>query len=161
MSSLYDFQNTNTDGTPLNFASYRGNPVLIINTASRCGFTPQYEELEALHKALSGKGLVVIGAPANDFGAQEPGTNDEIQSFCTSKFGVSFGLMAKQVVKGAEKTPLFQWLTTTATPAGEIRWNFEKFLIHRDGTTVERFGSGVKPSDPAFLASVEKALAEK
>ena len=142
MSSLYDFQNTNTDGTPLNFASYRGNPVLIINTASRCGFTPQYEELEALHKALSGKGLVVIGAPANDFGAQEPGTNDEIQSFCTSKFGVSFGLMAKQVVKGAEKTPLFQWLTTTAR------------LRARSGGTSKSFSFTVmaRPSSDLALA---------
>lgn len=158
MSSLYDFQSTTNDGKTLDLSSYRGKAVLIVNTASRCGYTPQYEGLEALHKELQAKGLVIIGAPANEFGAQEPGTDEEIQSFCSTKFGVSFTLLAKQVVKGAGQTPLFQWLTANSSPAGEIRWNFEKFLIHRNGTTIERFGSAVKPSDAALRTSIEKAL---
>jgi glutathione peroxidase len=158
MSALYDFETKTSDGKSLDLATYRGRPVLIVNTASRCGFTPQYEALEALHKSLGTKGLVVIGAPANEFGAQEPGTDAEIQSFCSLNYGVTFQLLAKQVVKGVGQTALFEWLTRVATPPGEIRWNFEKFLVHPDGTTVERFASNIKPTDPTFIARVEASL---
>jgi glutathione peroxidase len=132
------------DGRELSLAEFRGKTVLVVNVASRCGYTPQYKGLQALYAAKRDQGLVVLGVPANDFGAQEPGTDGEIQSFCETNYGVSFPMLSKITVKGASKHPLYQWLTSAA-PAGEVSWNFEKFLIDGTGNVVGRFASRVAP----------------
>ena len=136
--------------------AYRGQVLLIVNTASKCGFTPQYEGLEAMHQKYSAKGFAVLGFPSNDFMGQEPGTEEEIQEFCTLTYGVKFPMFEKVVVRGAEATPLYVEL---ARAAGEQpKWNFHKYLVGRDGTVVGSFGSRVKPDDPALVAAVERAL---
>ena len=128
--------------------------------ASRCGFTPQYTGLEALYEKYKDQGFVIVGFPANNFGSQEPGTNEEIKTFCKSKYSVTFPMMAKVSVKGDDTTPLYQFLTAKASPAtdGEIKWNFTKFLVGRDGNVIARFEPKVKPEDPEVVAAVEKAL---
>ncbi len=147
-------------GKETSLADYKGKVVLIVNTASKCGFTPQYEALEALQKKYAAKGFTVIGFPCNDFGGQEPGSAVEIQQFCTSKFSVTFPLMEKIHVKGAEQHPLFAALTgkDSAFP-GDVKWNFGKFLIGKDGKVAARFGSTDKPDSPAVIAAIDKALA--
>jgi glutathione peroxidase len=145
-------------------SAYQGKVVLIVNTASECGLTPQYEGLQALHKKYAGQGLAVIGFPANEFGKQEPGTNDEIATFCKANYGVEFDMFAKVVVKGEGICPLYQHLTSKETNgkfAGPIGWNFEKFLLGRDGDVVARFKPNVEPSDPAVIAAIEAELAKK
>lgn len=144
--SIYNFKAVAIDGKTVDFASFKGKNILIVNTASRCGYTSQYEQLEALAKANPEK-LVVIGFPANDFGKQEPGTNAEIKEFCTKNYGVSFLMMEKVSVKGETMHPLFQWLTRQENPdfTGDINWNFEKFLIDEQGKLVHRYRSKVNP----------------
>jgi len=141
--------------------AYSGKVVLLVNVASKCGFTPQYAGLEALYKKYQDKGLVIVGVPSNDFGAQEPGTAEEIKAFCSSKYEVTFPLMAKVHVVGAEKHPLYAALTgpDSAFP-GEVKWNFQKFLIGRDGKLLARFKSQVKPDAPELVQAVEAALAK-
>lgn len=146
------------DGTPVDLASYKGKVVLIVNVASRCGYTPQYAGLQKLYETYKDKGLVVLGFPANEFGAQEPGTDPQIAEFCSSKYGVTFDMFSKIVVKGADKAPLYKALTEGATPAGEVAWNFEKFLVGRDGAIVGRFKSGVAPDDAKLTAAIEAAI---
>ena len=139
----------------------RERVVLIVNVASFCGFTPQYEGLEAIYRKYKDRGLVVLGFPANNFGAQEPGTNEEIKTFCNRKYDVTFPMYAKISVAGADKAPLYQFLTDKqANPAtgGEIKWNFTKFLVGRDGTVASRFESAVKPESAEVAAAIEKAL---
>jgi len=148
------------DGTEVDLAKYKGKVVLIVNVASRCGYTGQYAGLEKLFNAYKDKGLVVLGFPANEFGGQEPGTDAEIATFCSSKYGVTFDMFSKIVVKGADKAPLYKALTEGATPAGEVGWNFEKFLIGRDGKVVGRYKSGVAPDDATLKAAIEAALAK-
>lgn len=147
-------------GTPTSLADYKGKVVLMVNTASKCGLTPQYEALEALQKKYAEKGFTVIGFPCNDFGNQEPGTADEIQEFCRAKFAVSFPLMEKVHVKGPGQHPLYAALTGRegAFP-GEVSWNFGKFLIGRDGKPLARFEPKQKPGDPEVTTAIEKALA--
>lgn len=148
------------DGTDVDLGSYQGKVVLVVNVASRCGATPQYEGLQALYEKYKDKGFVVLGFPANDFGAQEPGSDDQIKEFCTSKYDVSFPMFSKITVKGADKPKLYQVLTETADPAGDIGWNFEKFLIGKDGKVAGRFKTRVSPDDAALVGAIEAALAK-
>jgi glutathione peroxidase len=148
------------DGTEVDLADYKGKVVVIVNVASQCGATPQYAGLQKLYDAYKDKGLVVLGFPANEFGAQEPGTDAEIATFCSSKYGVTFDMFSKIVVKGAGKAPLYQALIESADPKGEVGWNFEKFLIGRDGKVVGRYKSGVAPDDATLKAAIESALAK-
>ena len=148
-SSVYEFKLKNIDGQDFSLAQYRGKKVLVVNTASKCGFTPQYAELQKLADLYKDK-LVVVGFPANNFGQQEPGTATEIKTFCTARFGVTFPLSEKVSVKGDDICPLFQYLTTAPNPdfTGEIKWNFEKFLIDENGKLIHRFRSQTTPLDP-------------
>ena len=133
----------------------------MVNTASQCGYTPQYKGLEELHEKYKDKGLVVLGFPANDFGKQEPGTDKEIGEFCQKNYGVKFDMFSKVVVKGDEQCPLYKFLTSSDTDpefAGDVKWNFEKFLIGRDGRVVQRFRSKVVPEDPSLVAAIEALL---
>jgi glutathione peroxidase len=147
-------------GEATSLAAYKGKVVLVVNTASKCGLTMQYEALEALHKKYADKGFTVIGFPCNDFGNQEPGTADEIVEFCKTKFSVSFPLMEKIHIKGPEQHPLYAALTGKdgAFP-GDVKWNFGKFLIGKDGKPLARFEPKVKPDEEAITAAIEKALA--
>jgi glutathione peroxidase len=146
-TGLYDFKLTGLDGKPLDLAQYKGKKILIVNTASACGFTPQYADLEALYEKYKGK-MVVIGFPANNFGEQEKGTNTEIAAFCKKNYGVSFPMSEKVSVKGADIHPLFKYLTDEAARMGQtdpIKWNFTKFLLDEQGKLVAVFPSNVKP----------------
>lgn len=163
LATAWDATLTDIDGKPHPLAQHRGKVLLIVNVASKCGFTGQYAGLEALHAGRRERGLVLIGVPSNDFGVvggQEPGTEAEIKAFCTTTYGVTFPMMAKAVVKGDAAIPLYRWLTTRPGCAA-VGWNFNKFLIARDGTTVRQFGSRVKPDDAALLAAIDAALDAK
>ena len=146
------------DGSAVDLSTYKGKVVLIVNVASRCGYTGQYAGLQKLYDAYKDKGLVVLGFPANEFGAQEPGSDAEIAQFCSSKYGVTFPMFSKIVVKGPGKAALYKTLTEGATPPGEVSWNFEKFLIGRDGTIVGRYKSGVGPDDAKLTGAIEAEL---
>ncbi|WP_310625530.1 glutathione peroxidase [Limnohabitans sp.] len=160
MTALTDFTAQRIGGTPLNFADLQGRVLLIVNTASACGFTPQFEGLEALHKRYGNQGLTVIGFPCNQFGAQDPGSNAEIGAFCQRNYGVSFAMMEKVDVNGDSAHPLFQWLKSAAPGvlgSEAIKWNFTKFLVGKDGQVLKRYAS---MDAPAKLASdIEAALA--
>ena len=159
-SSIYDFTLPSIDGKPAPLANYKGNVVLLVNVASRCGFTPQYTALEAVYEKYKDRGFVILGFPANNFGGQEPGTNEEIKTFCSSKYSVTFPLYGKVSVKGSDQTPLYRYLTKDANPAvaGDIQWNFTKFLVDRNGKVVQRFESAVTPDSPEVITSIEKLL---
>jgi glutathione peroxidase len=160
-SSALDFTLNSIDGQPAPLAQYKGKVVMIVNVASLCGFTPQYAGLEALYEKYKDKGFVILGFPANNFGSQEPGTNEEIKTFCSRKYNVSFPMYAKISVKGSDKAPLYQFLTdkqTNPASGGEIQWNFTKFLVGRDGRIAQRFESNVEPQSPEVVAAIEKAL---
>jgi len=161
MSTIYDFTAERMDGNTQTFSEYKGKVLLIVNTASKCGFTPQFEGLEALHKQYESQGLVVIGFPCNQFGSQDPGTNDEIGAFCQKNYGVSFPMMAKVDVNGAEAHPIFKWLKDQkgGLLTDGIKWNFTKFLIGSDGQVIDRYAPTTKPE--AIKADIEKALASK
>ena len=146
------------DGDTTNLAAFDGKVVLVVNTASKCGYTPQYAGLEELYKKYKDSGLVVVGFPANNFGGQEPGTNEEIASFCTVNYGVTFPMMAKVSVKGDDKHPLFVELTEKAGIPGEINWNFSKFLLDRHGKLVARFESKVTPMSDELTSAIKKLL---
>jgi len=160
--NVYDFTLPSIDGEATSLASYKGKVILLVNVASRCGFTPQYSALESIYEKYKDQGFVILGFPANNFGGQEPGTNAEIKSFCTLKYNVTFPMFAKVSVKGADCTPLYQYLTQQANPslAGDIKWNFTKFLVDRSGKVVARFESPVKPDSPEVTAAIEKLLKE-
>ena len=160
-STVHEFTLNSIDGQPASLAQFKGKVVLIVNVASRCGFTPQYAGLEALYNKYKDRGLVVLGFPANNFLWQEPGTDAEIKKFCSTKYHVTFPMFAKVSVKGADKTPLYQFLTDKkANPSsgGEIRWNFTKFLADRNGKVVARFDSGVTPESAELVNAIEAAL---
>ena len=149
-TSIYDFEALQINGQSVPLSQYRGKVLLIVNTASACGFTPQFGGLEELHKEYADRGLVVLGFPCNQFGAQDPGSNDEIASFCQLNYGVSFPMMAKIDVNGANASPLYQWLTAEAPGllgSKAIKWNFTKFLISGDGAEVKRFAPTTKPEE--------------
>jgi glutathione peroxidase len=161
-ASLYDVALKDIDGQPASLAPYKGKVMLIVNVASKCGFTPQYKELEELSVRFKDQGLVVLGFPCNQFGAQEPGTNAEIKEFCSLTYGVNFPLFDKLEVNGPGRHPLYDQLTGETSPfPGKIGWNFTKFLVGRDGKILHRFDSKVKPGSPEMLAAVEAALAGK
>jgi len=145
-------------GDTTRLADFRGKVVLIVNVASECGYTGQYAGLGELYRTYQDRGLVVLGFPANNFGGQEPGTNEQILKFCQSKFSVSFPMMAKVSVKGEDKHPLFVYLTEQAGMPGEIKWNFSKFLVNREGKLVARFDSGVDPMSKQLVQNIEKLL---
>jgi glutathione peroxidase len=156
--NVHDFTLRTIDGAEQSLGEHRGHVLLIVNTASQCGFTPQYAGLEKLHQAYEARGLRVLGIPSNDFGAQEPGSDEQIKSFCTDHYDVHFPLYSKIPVKGAGKHPLYAFLTQTP-PAGEVKWNFSKFLVGKDGNVIARYESKVTPQDPELVARIEAALA--
>ncbi|MEX2286764.1 MAG: glutathione peroxidase [Planctomycetaceae bacterium] len=150
-------------GKTVDLSKYSGKVVLIVNTASQCGLTPQYEGLQKLHEKYNDKGLAVLGFPCNQFGGQEPGTEEEISEFCTQNYGVKFDMFAKIEVKGEKRDPLYKYLTEQQTEpksSGDITWNFEKFLIGRDGKVAARFIPKTKPESEQLVASIEKELAK-
>ncbi len=161
-SRIYDFTLPSIDGKPMPLSSFKGKVVLMVNVASKCGYTPQYSALEAIYEKYKDRGFVILGFPANNFGAQEPGTNEEIKSFCSTKYQVTFPLYAKVSVKGEDTTPLYQYVTKDANPAvaGEIKWNFTKFLVDRKGNVVQRFEPAVKPDSPEVIEAIEKLLGQ-
>jgi glutathione peroxidase len=159
-----NFTMNSLDGKPVDLAKYQGNVVLMVNVASQCGYTPQYEGLQELHKRYASRGLRLLGFPSNDFGEQEPGSNSEIADFCKKNFGVEFDMHSKIRVVGNSKAPLYKYLTSAQTNpkfAGEIEWNFEKFLIGRNGQVIARFKSPVEPLSKEMTTAIEAALASK
>jgi glutathione peroxidase len=163
-TSVLDFHMKDIDGKDVDLAKYKGKVLLIVNTASQCGNTPQYKDLEVLYEKHKDDGLEVLAFPANEFGKQEPGTNDEIKEFCTTKYKVSFPLFSKIVVKGKGIDPLYQYLTSKETNpkfGGNIEWNFDKFLVNRKGEVIARFKPRTNPSTKEIVTAIDKALAEK
>ena len=159
MSTVYDFSATTIDGKPRKLASYKGKVLLVVNTASKCGFTPQYKGLEAIYKKYKDKGFAVLGFPSNQFGQQEPGPESEIAEFCEMNFGVTFPLFSKIDVNGADAHPLYKYLTSTKKVllgSEGIKWNFTKFLVDKEGKVVERYAPTTKPED--LEKDVERAL---
>lgn len=155
--SFYDFSAETIDGKTQTLSDYRGQVLLVVNTASKCGFTKQYAGLQDLYEKYKERGFAVLGFPANNFGRQEPGTNEEIQQFCTSRFNITFPMFAKIDVKGSDIHPLYAWLTSH--PNGKkVSWNFNKFLIGRDGDLIAHFGSRTAPDDEKLVSAVEQAL---
>nr|WP_303652727.1 glutathione peroxidase [Paludisphaera mucosa] len=163
-ASVLDFHVKDIDGADVALSKYQGKVLLLVNTASQCGLTPQYKGLEEVYKKYKDQGLEVLAFPANEFGKQEPGTDDEIKQFCSTKYNVTFPLFSKIVVKGQGIHPLYQYLTNESTNpsyAGPIGWNFAKFLVNRKGEVVARFDPKTTPESPEVQAALEKALAEK
>jgi len=159
MTGFYDFALQGIDGVPDILKPLRGKVTLVVNVASKCGYTPQYEGLEALHRELKDQNFTVLGIPCNQFGAQEPGSAAEIQSFCSVNYGVSFPLAAKIDVNGTQRHPLYAWLTARENGfPGAIEWNFEKFLIDRGGAVMRRYPSGTAPRDPGLLQDLSEVL---
>jgi glutathione peroxidase len=157
--TLYDFQATTIDGQPVDLSIYKGEKVLVVNVASKCGYTPQYAQLEELFKKYSVKNFVIIGFPANNFMSQEPGTNAEIKEFCTSKYQVTFPMMAKISVKGKDIDPLYAWLTSkdeNGVLDAPVKWNFQKFMINEQGQVVDFAAPGDKPFDNKIVDWIEK-----
>jgi glutathione peroxidase len=160
-TGLWDAPIHTLAGAPTSLAAYRGKALLVVNVASRCGLTPQYTALEALHERLAARGFSVIGVPCNQFGAQEPGTAAQIQTFCSTTYGVTFPLLEKIDVNGAGRHPIYAELTQIADAAGhrgDVRWNFEKFVISADGKTIARFSPEVEPDAPELVAAIEAGL---
>lgn len=161
--TIHQYTMKNIDGVETPLSKYRGRVVLIVNVASQCGYTRQYANLEALHKAHNAKGLSILGFPANNFGGQEPGTNEEIKEFCSTKFNVTFDMFEKISVKGSDKHPLYAFLTSgggNGDLSGEVGWNFEKFLVDKQGKVVKRFKSGVDPLSDELIKAIEQEEAK-
>ena len=159
MTELASIPVTAPDGSTTDLSSHKGEVMLIVNVASKCGFTPQYEGLEALQRKYAAKGFSVVGFPCNQFGAQEPGTEQEIRTFCSANYGISFPMSAKLEVNGPARHPLYAWLTDPANGhAGDIQWNFEKFLVGRDGSLLHRYAPTVKPRDNGLMNDIAAAL---
>jgi glutathione peroxidase len=158
--AVIDHTVTTLEGDSLDLSTFRGRPLLIVNTASKCGYTPQYAGLQRVYERYGERGLVILGFPSNDFGGQEPGTASEIGAFCQKNYGVTFPMMAKVHAKGADIAPIYRTLTeeTPEGIRGEIKWNFTKFLVDGDGHVVARFGSSVEPEDAELVAAIEKLL---
>jgi glutathione peroxidase len=163
-TSVLDFTMKDIDGKDVPLAKFQGKVLLIVNTASQCGYTPQYKGLQEIYQKYKDQGFEILAFPANEFGAQEPGTDDQIKQFCSSRFQVTFPLFSKIVVKGKGIHPLYEFLTSESTDpkhAGPIPWNFAKFLVNRKGEVVSRFEPGIKPDSTELNGAIEKALAEK
>jgi glutathione peroxidase len=162
--SVYDYSMTSIEGKAIPLSTYKGKVLLIVNVASRCGFTPQYKDLEALYRKYQDQGFTILGFPANNFLGQEPGTDAEIKAFCTLNYGVTFPMFSKISVKGDDQHPLYRYLTSDeANPStsGGVKWNFQKYLVGRDGKVLAMFGSRVKPLSEEVTAAVEIALKAK
>jgi glutathione peroxidase len=162
--TVYEFTPKSIDGQPAPLSAYKGKVLLLVNVASKCGFTPQYKGLEAVYEQYKDKGLVIVGFPANNFMSQEPGTNEEIKTFCSRTYNVTFPMMSKISVKGDDMDDLYKYLTDkTAHPetGGDIRWNFTKFLVDRNGSVIARFEPKTTPDSPEVKAAIEKALAQE
>ncbi|HEY0880695.1 MAG TPA: glutathione peroxidase [Archangium sp.] len=159
--SVYDFSVKTIDGKDVSLSQYKGKALLIVNTASQCGYTPQYKGLEALYQSYKDKGFEILAFPSNDFGGQEPGSNEEIKKFCELKFKTSFPLFAKIPVKGDAAHPLYKYLTTLPKNGGEVQWNFNKFLVSTDGTVVAHLPSGADPTSDDVKKQVEAVLPKK
>ena len=159
-SGLYSFTLNSIDGKPAPLADYKGKVALLVNVASQCGYTPQYAPLESVYEKYKDQGFVILGFPANNFGAQEPGTNEEIKTFCNRKYNVTFPMYAKISVKGADQAPLYSYLTTQTAPgiSGEIKWNFTKFLVDKNGNVVKRFEPAVTPDSKELVSAIEAEL---
>ena len=160
MTTAHDFSFTSIEGKKLEMKEFAGKPVLLVNTASACGLTPQYEQLQKLWEENKAKGVVVLGVPSNDFGAQEPGSEAEVQEFCQVRYGVTFPLTAKNKVVGAGAHPLYSWIGEQTGEAGLPKWNFHKYLIGKDGSLKATFGSMTKPDAPEVKSAIEEALKE-
>ncbi|HEX4182605.1 MAG TPA: glutathione peroxidase [Caulobacteraceae bacterium] len=168
--SVYDIPVKRIDGQDASLGDYKGKVMLVVNVASKCGLTPQYSKLQSLYESYADKGLVVAGFPANEFGAQEPGSNADIADFCETSFGVTFPMFEKIVVKGDDIHPLYDTLTKAVTEAegappnapktGEVMWNFEKFIVARDGSVTRRFSPTINPDDPKLVDAIEAELAK-
>ena len=159
--SIYDFSLNSIDGQPASLSAYKGKVVMLVNTASQCGLTPQYAGLEALYAKYKDRGLVVLGFPANNFAAQEPGSDGQIAEFCRTAYDIQFPMFSKISVKGEDIHPLYKTLTTLPPPlGGEVLWNFQKYLLDRQGSVVAKFSPQTKPEDPALVAKIEALLAE-
>src|SRR5471030_2943843 len=159
--SFYDFKMDNIEGKHVPLSKFKGKVLLVVNVASKCGNTPQYEALESLYEARKSKGFAVLGFPANNFGAQEPGTNSEIKEFCEATYKVKFPMFSKISVKGEDEHPLYKWLIANSDqPNADIDWNFAKFVIGKDGKVAARFKARVKPDSPEVLAAIDAAMAK-
>ncbi len=159
-AGFYAFTLNSIDGKPAPLADYKGKVILVVNVASQCGYTPQYSALESIYEKYKDQGFVILGFPANNFGQQEPGTNEEIKTFCTRKYSVTFPIYAKISVKGSYQAPLYAYLTKDTEPAirGDIKWNFTKCLIDRNGNVVQRFEPAVTPDSKEVVSAIEKQL---
>ena len=155
-SSVHEFTLPSIDGAPAPLSAYKGKVALLVNVASKCGYTPQYTGLQALYQKYKDQGFVILGFPANNFGAQEPGTNEEIKTFCSSKYMVTFPMYGKISVKGADQAPLYKFLTDST--GGDIKWNFTKILVDGNGKIISRFESKVEPDSAELVGAIEKAL---
>jgi len=155
-SSVHEFTLPSIDGAPAPLSAYKGKVALLVNVASKCGYTPQYTGLQALYQKYKDQGFVILGFPANNFGAQEPGTNEEIKTFCSSKYMVTFPMYGKISVKGADQAPLYKFLTDNT--GGDIKWNFTKILVDQNGKIISRFESKVEPDSAELVGAIEKAL---
>ncbi|MDR9417636.1 MAG: glutathione peroxidase [Gracilimonas sp.] len=161
-NSFYDFNMKDIDGNEIPLAEYKGKVVMVVNVASKCGYTPQYEGLQSIYEQYNDDDFVILGFPANNFKGQEPGTNEEIKEFCTLEYGVEFPMFSKVSVKGEDQSELFTYLTSQPNPdfEGEIKWNFEKFLIDKEGNLVRRFRSNVEPESDEIVKSIEELIAD-
>jgi len=159
-ASVFNFTLHDIDGKPLPLKQFQGKVLLLVNTASFCGNTPQYEELQTMYEEFRDQGFEILAFPANNFGKQEPGTNEEIKDFCYTKYSLTFPLFSKISVKGVDQHPLYQYLTKQSPFPGEVRWNFQKYLVNRQGTVIARYEPKLKPLSPQIIQDVESALAQ-
>ncbi len=157
---IYEFSMKTIDGEDRSLAAYKGKVLLIVNVASKCGYTPQYEGLQALYEKYKDTGLMILGFPANNFMWQEPGTDEEIAQFCSLEYGVTFDMFSKVSVKGSDQHPLYRFITTHPAVEGPVKWNFQKYLVNRKGEPVSKFMSGTEPLDDELLQAVEALLSE-
>lgn len=159
--SIYDFTLNDIDGKPVTLSQFRGKTLLLVNTASFCGNTPQYSDLQTIYERYRSKGFEILAFPANNFGQQEPGTNEEIKGFCFTKYSLTFPLFSKISVKGGDKHPLYHYLTEASAFPGEVEWNFQKYLVGPNGTVVARYHHRTKPTSDEIVRDIEQALAKK
>lgn len=158
MSNIHNFSVNTIDGKSISLSEFRGKTLLIVNVASKCGYTPQYAELQKLYESYKNKGFEVLGFPANNFGAQEPGTNEEIKQFCAVNYDINFPLFAKISVKGHDKHPLYKFITEASDFKGEVEWNFQKYLVDKEGKVVAKFAASVTPYSKEILTAIEKTI---
>ncbi len=160
-SKIYSFTMKTIEGSEKSLADYKGKVIMIVNVASKCGYTKQYKELEEIYRKYKDKGFVILGFPANNFLGQEPGTDKEIKEFCSLNYGVTFDLFSKISVKGDDQHSLYKFLTEESPMAGSVKWNFQKYMIDRNGNVVNKFAPGIKPTEIEVIECIEKLLADK